>query len=303
MDMNIPVILHIPHASTKIPPVVADQFILTPGELKHEINLLTDHATERIFTEAYPAAVSVVFPFSRLVVDPERFPDDSQEEMASVGMGVVYTHGSQRQPIRRLLTQAERRSLIEQYYKPHHAKLSAAVKQALKRHGKCLVLDCHSYPSEALPYELHHAARRPQVCLGTDDYHTPEMLVSNVERSLEAMGFDVARNEPFAGTLVPLEYFRKELRVTSLMIEVNRSLYMNDDFSPCHRHLRRVVEALSNLQETLVLILTRFRGHLNLTMKGVHDAKDEKTISTGVSRADGRAGSSRPYARGAVAGV
>ena len=31
------------------------------------------------------------------------------------------------------------------------------------------------------------------------------------------------------------------------------------------------------------MVLTRFRGHLNLTMKGVHDAKDEKTISTGVS--------------------
>ena len=113
MDMNIPVILHIPHASTKIPPAIAGQFILTPSELKHEINRLTDHATDRIFAEAFPAAVPVVFPVSRLVVDPERFPDDSQEEMASVGMGIVYTHGSQRQPIRRSLTQAERLSLIE----------------------------------------------------------------------------------------------------------------------------------------------------------------------------------------------
>ncbi|MCZ0953809.1 MAG: hypothetical protein OXQ89_19805 [Rhodospirillaceae bacterium] len=36
--------------------------------------------------------------------------------------------------------------------------------------------------------------------------------------------------------------------------------------------------------------MTRFRGNLNLTMKGVHDIKGEKTLSTGVSRANGRAG-------------
>ena len=250
--MNTPVVLHIPHASTKIPPAVADQFILTPGELKHEINLLTDHATDRIFTQAFPAAVPIVFPISRLVVDPERFPDDSQEEMASVGMGIVYTHGSQRQPIRRHLTQAERRSLIKQCYHPHHAQLTVAVQQTLRQHGKCLAIDCHSFPSEALPYELHRSARRTQICLGADDYHSPEMLVSHVEGRLEAMGFEVTRNEPFAGALVPLEYFQREPRITSLMIEVNRSLYLKDDCSLCHQGLARIIEALRVLQDTLV---------------------------------------------------
>ena len=123
---------------------------------------------------------------------------------------------------------------------------------ALKEHGKCLVLDCHSYPSAAQPYELQREARRPQFCLGTDDFHTPEILVSGVEKRLEVMGFEVARNEPFAGTLVPLEYFKKEPRVTSLMIELNRSLYLNHDFSLCHQRLARVIEALRNLQDTLV---------------------------------------------------
>ena len=88
--------------------------------------------------------------------------------------------------------------------------------------------------------------------MGTDDFHTPEILVSGVEKRLEVMGFEVARNEPFAGTLVPLEYFKKEPRVTSLMIELNRSLYLNHDFSLCHQRLARVIEALRNLQDTLV---------------------------------------------------
>ena len=36
------------------------------------------------------------------------------------------------------------------------------------------------------------------------------------------------------------------------MIEVNRSVYLNDDFSPCHQRLAGVIEALSDLQDTLV---------------------------------------------------
>ena len=133
------------------------------------------------------------FPSLDLSSTRSGFRTTPRRKLASVGMGIVYTHGSLRQPIRHPLTQAERRSLIEQYYNPHHAQLTAAVQHALERHGKCLVLDCHSYPSEALAYELHRAARRPQICLGTDDYHSPELLVSSVESRLEAMGFEVAR--------------------------------------------------------------------------------------------------------------
>ena len=72
-----------------------------------------------------------------------------------------------------------------------------------------------------------------------------------------------------------------------------------------HADAKRVLFLVDtrNLGEQAELVLTRFRGHPDITMKGVHDAKDEKTLSTGVSRANGRAGSSRPYAGGAVSGV
>ena len=51
------------------------------------------------------------------------------------------------------------------------------------------------------------------------------------------------------------------------------------------------------------LKLTRFRGHPNICVQGVHDGEDETTLPTGISSPDGRVGPRRPLAEGAGAGV
>ena len=40
-----------------------------------------------------------------------------------------------------------------------------------------------------------------------------------------ARGYSVSINSPFSGTIVPLKHYLKDRRVSSIMIEVNRSLY------------------------------------------------------------------------------
>ena len=94
-------VLHILHASTEIPPDLRDTFLLSQQEPQAELNRITDHATDLIFQQAFLAALAAVFPISRLVVDPERFCDDSKEPMSRVGMGVIYIRGTLRQKISR----------------------------------------------------------------------------------------------------------------------------------------------------------------------------------------------------------
>ena len=84
--MSSPIVLHLPHASTFIPENLRDDFLLSDQELQEELNRITDHATDVIFQRAFPEAKAIVFPVSRLVVDPERFSEDSQEPMSRVGM-------------------------------------------------------------------------------------------------------------------------------------------------------------------------------------------------------------------------
>ena len=83
-------ILHIPHASTHIPDDV--RFSLNPDELERELLLMTDRYTDALFALPRDVAVAVAFPVSRLVVDPERFPDDAVEPMARKGMGCEEQH-------------------------------------------------------------------------------------------------------------------------------------------------------------------------------------------------------------------
>jgi N-formylglutamate deformylase len=121
----------------------------------------------------HPAERTVRAPVSRLVVDVERFPDDENEAAAEVGMGAVYTLTTSGESLRRhgLRCWPQRRAqLMERYYWPHHELLNRATAECLRTHGRCLVLDCHSFPSGArgvpeLPTQtMDLGGRTPQVC-------------------------------------------------------------------------------------------------------------------------------------------
>ncbi len=192
-----------------------------------------------------------MFPVSRLVVDPERFLDDSQESMSQVGMGVTYTRGSLRQPLREQPTRGKLQKLLERYYIPHHQKLTEVVEESLLANDHCLIIDGHSFPALPLPYELEQTSFRPDFCLGTDDFHTPEELVAKVEKILESCGYSTAQDQPFSGTIVPMKHYRKDQRVQSLMIEINRWLYLGEDYSVDSERTKTLVSVLGRVAEGL----------------------------------------------------
>ena len=123
--------------------------------------------------------------------------------------------------------------------------------QTLAEHDRCLIIDGHSFPSKALTYELNAEAARPDFCLGTDDFHTAEKLVGRVESELQRLGYSSARNAPFNGTIVPLKHYRKDQRVQSLMIEINRKLCLKEDYSVDRAGVQKVVAALDSVREKL----------------------------------------------------
>ena len=218
MELNWPaeaIILHLPHASTVLPKEIA--FLLDDEALAYEVDAMTDHSTDQLFT--LPGAQRCVFPVNRLVVDPERFLADKME---SVGMGAVYTSTSNGQPLR-TISHEERLALIDTYYRPHHAKLTRMVGDCLEQHNQCLIIDCHSFPAQPLPYESD--TNRPDICVGTDSYHTSAELKGCLLEAFEAAGYVVAIDSPFSGSIVPLKHYQLDRRVSSVMIEVNRSLY------------------------------------------------------------------------------
>lgn len=230
------IILHAPHGGLEITGEALSSLIIDENELNAELLNMTDLHTDRLALDIRNQLLrsydhsTVVSTFinkeSRLVIDPERFPDE-REEMNAVGMGAVYTHGSQGQQIRS--DDAPLREwLIAGKFVPYAQGLEEAVTRNLRDYSKTTIIDIHSYASKALPYELHKSDTRPEICIGVDNFHSPTVMVENVVRILEQYGYETSINSPFSGTYVPLKYYGSNSEVSSIMLELRRDIYMDE---------------------------------------------------------------------------
>ena len=223
------IVFHAPHASTHIPLEVREAFLLDDDDLRQELDRLTDHHADSLLIPEGHIAGAIMPGVSRLVVDVERFLDDDQEPMARVGMGAIYTRASDGRPLRGPPTPEAKRALLDAYYHPHHERLTAAVQAALDTYGRALILDLHTFPDVPLPCDLDQTPGRPDLCIGTDAFHTPVELRGRIGEQLAAAGFSVTIDRPYAGTMVPLRHLGRDERVASVMIELNRRLYLDPD--------------------------------------------------------------------------
>ncbi|MGW1916356.1 N-formylglutamate amidohydrolase [Streptomyces sp. NPDC002076] len=246
-----PVLLHVPHSARAIPKDVRGGIVLDDAALERELDHITDAHTAELAERATGLAAVTPWRFvnrlSRLVVDPERFPD-GREEMTAVGMGAVYTRTTHRSELRPADTDPG--PLLERYFRPYARAMTEAVAQRLAATGRAVVIDVHSYPTQPLPYELHGTGPRPPVCLGTDPFHTPPELTDAARKAFTDCG-GIGLDSPFAGTYVPLEFYGTDARVTALMVEIRRDTYMAEPGGPAGQGLQRLAGALAELMDAV----------------------------------------------------
>ena len=214
------IILHIPHSSLTVPEEALHQY--DAGYLQEELQLLTDRYTDELFALPY---TSIVFPYSRLFCDVERFRDDAQEEMSQKGMGTIYTRTHDNIEYRKVSAE-EKEIILCEYYDAHHQKFEKLVDEKLKEYGEALIIDSHSFNPYPLPHE-NDKTERPDICIGVDDFHTDEKLTLYLKDCFERKDYSVKINSPFQGSIVPLKHYGRNKNVSSVMIELNRKLYMN----------------------------------------------------------------------------
>ena len=75
--------------------------------------------------------------------------------------------------------------------------------------------------------------------------------MARVEKILESYGYSTARDQPFSGTIVPMKHYQKDRRVQSLMIEINRWLYLGEDYSVDSERVKALIEVLRRVAEVL----------------------------------------------------
>jgi N-formylglutamate amidohydrolase len=202
-----------------------DGYVIDEISLNKEQIKLTDWYTDDLFYS--DADEMIVADFSRIFCDPERFTDDAQEVMAQFGMGVLYEKSDEGE-LMRIVTPELREKILSDYYWKHHHKFSKVVQNQLDLFCKALIVDCHSYPSIPLTRDLDKSSNRPDFNIGTDSFHTSQKLIDLSVSFFESAGYTLGVDWPYKGSIVPMEYYKKNKNVQTIMLEINRALYLNE---------------------------------------------------------------------------
>lgn len=249
---NVPILIHIPHGGTLYPQYENMDWAMGFAEAQQEIYTMADLFTDKLGLDVIKTLHStspnytpftLINHYSRLYFDPERFNDET-EEMNAVGMGVIYSKGSQQQDLYdTLLSAAEKDNRIEAYTL-YHETFKQVVTDILHQYGKVFILDLHSYATHALPYELHKTDLRPQICVGYDDQNNTPKQIENIVSTLQE-NYEIASNQPFWGSIVPLDYIGMN-NVESVMLEIRKDMYLSNNLLNLDKY-DRLVECISRL--------------------------------------------------------
>ncbi len=206
MKRNI--VLNIPHAS--INGVFDPKYGGWPCNqyfVNNCLNKWTDWYTDFLFStlSRQKDVSTVVFPYSRFVCDAERLENDPLEK---IGQGIIYKeYGYHKRNDMNEKQIKETMRLWEQHQK------------SLKKHIKSpntVLIDCHSFPSDLSDCDI---------CIGhNDDWSYNGKIVNGIVKVFKGMGYTVEINKPFSNSITPQMPFP----YTSLMIEVNKHVYMNE---------------------------------------------------------------------------
>ena len=124
---------------------------------------------------------------------------------------------------------AEAVDRVEKIYAPFHAALKDLIDQAVAAFDCAVVVDCHSMPSVGGPMDQDSGRRRADIVLG-DRFGSSchSSVIRACEVSFKDLGYDVARNAPYAGGFTTRNYGRPAAGIHTMQIEINRGLYMDE---------------------------------------------------------------------------
>lgn len=256
-----PVVLDSPHSGSAYPPDFTS--VLTHAQLQ----TLEDAYVDELFAPAVSHGATLVSAqFPRGYIDPNRAIDDvhppaladawphraQPTQKALLGVGLVFTRTPNGADIyTKALTSDALLHRIDQYYKPYHRALARALSDTRAQFGFAWHINCHSMPSRSGHLLRSQSRRRPDFCIG-DRFGTSsdESFMQLVVAELQALGYETAINEPYAGLECLHRHGNPSKGIHSIQLEINRDLYLDEQ-----SHLRS--DGFATLQQRLTRLIQR----------------------------------------------
>ena len=228
-------LLHIPHSSVVFPAGTQYGF----NDLDEEERLLIDYYTDELYSPEAPAERirKMAFPYCRLYSDVERLINDPLEKD---GLGISYR--------RRVHRDWRSFSNLEEafaLYADFHAEVA---KRLVQLGNNTLLIDCHSFSN--LPNLLNSNLPDIDIFIGFNDDETcpNQDVICNIVQHFMIRGYKVGINKPFSNSktfAVPVKYH-------SVMIEVNKRLYMNETTLEKTEGFNKLKNDIQSLYEILL---------------------------------------------------
>ncbi len=257
-----------------------------------ELPYMTDWYTDELFINGI--GKPLVAPVSRLLCDVERLKDDMKEEMSVVGMGICYTRAHDLSVLANFKF-SHKMDMIRKYYDPYHNALLNYVTESLNEHKCALILDCHSFNSLKYACDQNYYYPRPDICIGTDNRHTPKELVELLTDYFKSQNYTVRENYPYPGTIVPERYDSNDY-VFSIKIDVSRHLYLEEKCGIVEKkeaEFRLLKERLHEAEKIIESFVDRMCGEYHLSgddlLKKINALRKMPPIRSDVELAEERA--------------
>ncbi|VDS07347.1 N-formylglutamate amidohydrolase [Paracoccus haematequi] len=257
------VIFGSPHSGRVYPDWFLEGTRLPPETLRSSEDAFVDRL---IACAPALGAVTIRAQVPRAIVDLNRAPDEIDplvvrgvprhplNQRTLAGLGVIPRVVSQgRAILERPLDRAEAERRIDAYWRPYHQALTALIAEARARFGQAILIDMHSMPHDALAH-LH--GPRPDMVLGNRHGLSAAARVSDaIVAAVEAEGWRIRRNSPFAGAYICSAYGRPGQNIHVVQLEIDRALYMDektiaphDGFDDVAARMARVIRKLAALE-------------------------------------------------------
>lgn len=217
-----PILVSIPHASARIPEEVQDKVALTEKDLMK----YTDLYTEDIFN--IDNVYKVQSDFSRVIVDPNRAPDDISKEYELSAEGViVHTTWDGKSVYKEEPDQDMVDMLIKKYHQPYHEELEKYIPKVQ------FLIDGHSYMPYGPKLKKDSGEPRPDINLGNVNYSSCSREQTVFFRDFfEGLGYRVSINFPYAGKYILGHHCHRRrippFLVPGIQIEINQGLYVKE---------------------------------------------------------------------------
>ncbi len=234
-----PLVFDSPHSAIEYPEDFA------PIASREEICTTWDAFVDELFGFVPAAGATLLAAcFPRAYIDANRAVSDLDPDLletawptpielsehARRGMGLIRRFALPGVPMyHRKLSVAEVRKRIDRYYTPYRQALQSALDSAWRRHGVVYHFNCHSMKSRGNAMNRDDGAARPDLVISDRGGATaaPE-FTAWVADYFTRLGYHVKINDPYRGADIIRTHGQPAQGRTSVQIELNRALYMNE---------------------------------------------------------------------------